>query len=174
VSDTSMSIVVRRIRQDEAPVLRRVRLAALSDRPDAFGSTLDREAAFDDEVWASRALRSSAGDQSVTYLAWLGDEVVGIVSGISAGSVVEVMSMWTSPPVRRRGLGRRLVEATVEWANDAGAKRVELWVIRGNDSAHRLYASLGFVVTGDHQPLPSDPCRNEIRMALRLTDSLRS
>ena len=160
-----MEIVVRRIRPEDAPVLKAVRLAALSDRPDAFGSTLEREEAFADEVWASRARHGSFGDRSATYLAELADEAVGIVTGISDGSVVELMSMWTAPASRRSGLGRRLVEAVVEWSDDTGADRIELWVTRGNDPAQRLYTSLGFQVTGDHQPLPSDPCRDEIRMS---------
>jgi ribosomal protein S18 acetylase RimI-like enzyme len=168
-SDGLMSIVVRRVGPDEGQVLKQVRLAALGDRPDAFGSTLEREEAFTDEVWAARASQSSAGNHAVTYLAWLGDAAVGIVTGIRDSSVVDLTSMWTSPNVRRSGVGQRLVEATVEWSADAGAARVELWVTRDNDSAQRLYASLGFVVTGDHKPLPSDPCKDEIRMVRRLT-----
>ena len=49
------------------------------------------------------------------------------------------------------------------------AERVELWVTRGNDPARHLYESMGFVETGDHQPLPSDPCKDEIRMVLALS-----
>ena len=47
---------------------------------------------------------------------------------------------------------------------------VELWVTRGNDRAVRLYESAGFRATGDHQPLPSDPCRDELRMRRRPGD----
>ena len=169
VSDGPMSIVVRRIQPEDILALKTIRLAALADRPDAFGSTLEREEAFTPEIWASRTLQSSLGDHAVTYLAWLDDDAVGIVGGLRNGAVVELMSMWTSPDLRRRGLGRRLVEATVEWAADAEAERVELWVMRGNDAAQRLYESLGFVVTVGHHSLPSDPCKDEIRMTRRLT-----
>ncbi len=94
---------------------------------------------------------------------------VGIVTGIREQSVVELMSMWTAPNARRQGLGRRLVDATIEWSESGGAERVELWVMRGNNAAQLLYVSLGFAVTGDHQALPSDPCKHEIRMMRRLT-----
>jgi ribosomal protein S18 acetylase RimI-like enzyme len=41
-------------------------------------------------------------------------------------------------------------------------------VTHGNDRAQRFYERTGFTVTGDVQPLPSDPCKNEIRMIRRL------
>jgi GNAT superfamily N-acetyltransferase len=171
-------IAVRRITPDDAPVLRAVRLAALADTPAAFGSTLERELAFDDAEWADRAVAGSAGDERCTFLAWHDDgRVVGIVGGYrldpAEGSptsqAVDLVSMWTDPVVRRAGIGAALVDAVIDWARTGGAARVELWVTRGNDPAQRLYESMGFVVTGDHQPLPSDPCKDEIRMALPLS-----
>jgi ribosomal protein S18 acetylase RimI-like enzyme len=41
--------------------------------------------------------------------------------------------------------------------------------MRGNDAAQQLYESMGFIVTGDHKPLPSDPCKDEVRMSRSLT-----
>ena len=164
-----MGVEIRRIREDDAETLKRTRLALLSDSPSAFGSNLERELAFTDDVWAERAVGSSAGPTRSTFLAFDGNNAVGIVGGLRAGPVVELMSMWISPDLRRRGLGRRLVEETVEWATDAEAERVELWVMRGNDAAQRLYESLGFVVTAGHRSLPSDPCKDEIRMTRQLT-----
>jgi GNAT superfamily N-acetyltransferase len=83
-------------------------------------------------------------------------------------AVVELVSMWTSAAVRGAGIGRRLVDAVIDWARQTGADRVDLWVTRGNDAAAQLYESIGFEVTGDHQPLPSDPCKDEVRMRLPL------
>ena len=166
-----MTIIIRRIRPEDAALLKAVRLAALSDRPDAFGSTLEREEGFTDEVWTSRAAEGSVGDRSATFLAASGTDAVGVVTGIRDGSVVELVSMWTAPASRRVGLGRRLVEAVVEWSEHTGADRIELSVTRGNDSAQRLYASLGFAVTSNDQLLPSDPCRDEVRMFLGLRDA---
>ena len=164
-----MSIRVRRVRPDEADVLREIRLRALADAPSAFASTHEREAAYDDAVWDDRARASAAGDAAATFLAVDGDQRVGMVTGIpTAGGVVELVGMWTAPEVRRRGVGVRLVDAIVGWAGEVGAERVELWVTIGNEPAQRLYERLGFEPTGDHQPLPSDPCRDELRMVRRL------
>ena len=74
-----MGIEIRRIRPDEAEVLKHMRLTLLADSPAAFGSTLDRELAFTDETWAERAAGSATGSNRATFLAFEGEQVVGIV-----------------------------------------------------------------------------------------------
>ncbi len=69
--------------------------------------------------------------------------------------------MWTDPAARSTGVGRALVDEVVAWAT---GESVQLWVTQGNSAAQRLYESCGFVLTGDYQPLPSDPCKDEVRM----------
>ena len=164
-----MSVRVRRIRRDEPEALRDVRLRALADSPSAFGSTLAREEAYGDDLWEERARACAAGDGAATFLAVDGDQRVGMVTALATGGgLVELVGMWTAPEVRGRGVGARLVEAVIGWAGEVGAERVELWVTRGNEPAERLYRRLGFEPTGDHQPLPSDPCKDELRMARHL------
>lgn len=155
---------VERIRPDEWALLRSVRLAALTDSPAAFGSTLERELAFGDAEWQSRAAASAAGGERATFLARSGDEVVGIVGGFVEGDAIELVSMWVAPSARGTGLGRALVHRVVDWAGEVRAECVDLWVVRGNGPAQTLYERMGFAVTDDHQPLPSDPCKDEIRM----------
>jgi RimJ/RimL family protein N-acetyltransferase len=45
---------------------------------------------------------------------------------------------------RRRGIGRALLEQAVEWAGQAGIRKLELHVFPWNDAAIRLYESFGF------------------------------
>lgn len=77
---------------------------------------------------------------------------------------VELVSMWVAPAGRRCGTGRLLVQAVLDWAHETGADAVELSVTVGNVAAQRLYERMGFESDGGYQPLPSDPCRNELRM----------
>lgn len=162
-----MAVAVRRIRPDDGALLKRVRLTALLDTPSAFGSSHADEDGRPDEEWDARATAGSESAERSTFFAFDGDEVVGLVGGHRpdlAVDEVDLVSMWTSPAARRRGVGRALVHAVLAWA---GCSPVSLWVTRGNDPAYALYASLGFVETGEHQPLPSDPCKDEIRMIRR-------
>ena len=164
-----MTIVVRRMRADEWERYRAVRLAALLDAPSAFGSSYGAEADRPDAEWMARADSGARGDERATFFAIddeSGDEVVvGLVGGyVEVDGSVDLVSMWTSPAARRQSVGRLLVRAVVEWAGD---RPLSLWVTRGNDAAHGLYTAMGFVESGEHQPLPSDPCKDETRMVLR-------
>ena len=156
---------MRRVRADDGAVLKAVRLAALVESPSAFGSTHSAEAAQPDEHWASRAALSASGAHAATYFAVADHPVVGIVAGYRPypdGLSIELVSMWVSPPHRRAGIARKLVDAVIGWAHEADATSVDLWVTRGNDGAVRLYEAAGFRETGDHQPLPSDPSEDEL------------
>lgn len=163
--------VVRRIRPGEADALRRVRLAALADSPSAFASTFARESSLTTDDWIDRALAGSEGPARATFFAVADEDIVGVVGGYSresASAVVELVSMWTCPAARRRGVGRLLVDAVLDWARTCGAREVQLWVTKGNAAAENLYRAVGFVETGDYQPIPSDPCRDETRMTVTL------
>lgn len=165
-------IAVRRIRPDEADALRFVRLAALAESPSAFGSTYAREAALTAEEWTDRAHASSDGTERALFFAVADEDVVGLVGGHrpdTAPAIVELVAMWTDPMVRRSGVGRLLVKAVLDWARGCGAREVQLRVTRGNAAAECLYRAMGFIETGDYQPLPSDPCQEEIRMTCPLS-----
>ncbi len=148
-----------------------VRVIPLADSPSAFGSTHAAEADRDDDFWIDRAGRSSTGTEIATFLARVDRPVVGLVTAFRVEKTktsFEIVSMWTAPHGRRSGAGRRLVGAVTEWAISGRASEIGLWVIRGNAGAQRFYESLGFTETGDFQPLPSDPCKDEVRMRLDL------
>lgn len=76
--------------------------------------------------------------------------------------------MWVAPSARRQGIGRHLIASVVTWAHDTNATDVSLWVTKGNAAAEDLYKAAGFAPTGEVQPLPSDPRREEIEFALYL------
>jgi GNAT superfamily N-acetyltransferase len=167
-----LMITVDRIREGEADLLRDIRLAALADSPGAFASTYEREAGFDSDQWERQASAASSGRAAATFFARdEADGVVGLVGVFESRRdprTADLVSMWVCRSARGRGVGAVLVEQAIEWARKAGYARLELWVARGNDIAERLYSQRGFAVTGDVQPLPSDPCKDEIRMRFDL------
>lgn len=49
---------------------------------------------------------------------------------------------------RRRGVGRALLEQAMDWARDAGIRKLELHVFPWNEPALQLYETFGFVREG--------------------------
>jgi GNAT superfamily N-acetyltransferase len=142
-----MAIAINRIRPDEWALLRDLRLASLRDSPEAFGQRLDDAALFDDDDWMSTARAASSGERRIWFIARDDAQPVGLVQARRRPpDACLLFSMWVAPEARRLGVGRALVDAVTDWARDWGAKRVILWVLAGNEGAHRFYEDIGFQV----------------------------
>jgi ribosomal protein S18 acetylase RimI-like enzyme len=61
------------------------------------------------------------------------------------------LGMGVAREFRRSGIGRRLLDAAVGGARDAGLSRIELEVFSSNDHAIRLYERYGFAREGLHR-----------------------
>jgi ribosomal protein S18 acetylase RimI-like enzyme len=165
-------VLVRRIRAEEWQPYREIRLAALADAPDAFGSTLAAEAERPDHEWRARSTSAAAGSDRATFvLVDADDRWHGLAGGFRPGDPpadVELVSMWVAPPTRRSGYAQALVLAVTGWARETGGGVVGLWVTAGNAAAIGLYERCGFVANGERKPLPSNPDLDELRMLLTI------
>ena len=164
-------VVVRRIRSGDAALLRDVRLRALATDPQSFGSTYEREAAFDEERWSRWAAGDAAGDERTTLLALRGSEAVGLITSARDDdhpSRYDVYAMWVTPEVRRAGLGRRLLDEVEAWARAAGAGTLRLSVTNRAEAAQALYRSAGFEPNGERTASRHTPGLVEIGLVKRL------
>jgi ribosomal protein S18 acetylase RimI-like enzyme len=160
-----MSVRVSVAGAAEWRTVKEIRLRALGHDPAAFGSTLAREQAYDDDLWHER---TAAGR---TFLARRDGAVVGLASFyVEPGREHErqLVGMWVAPEARRTGVAPALVRAVCAAAAAEGAARLTLFVAEGNEPARRLYERLGFRRTGEVQRLPSNPCLGEERYVLAL------
>lgn len=147
---------VRRVTGDEWQALRDIRLRALADSPDAFGSTYAEASARPERWWREWAANSAESDTQAMVLAWDGAEAVGIAGVFADVGVWHVISMWVEPRVRGQGVGRSLLDAVVVWARVRGGDTIRLSVTDGNDAARALYERYGFLDTGVAEPLRSN------------------
>ncbi len=149
---------IRRLGAHEGPRLRTLRLRALAEAPDAFGSTHDEAAALPPDRWAAQ-LR-----EIPTFVAVVDGEDVGLVRGArddSRADAAWLISMWVAPEVRGQGVGEALIDAVVEWARASGARRLLLDVGDHNQPAIALYSRMGFEPNGTTGSLPAP--RSHIR-----------
>jgi ribosomal protein S18 acetylase RimI-like enzyme len=153
-----------------AMAFKAVRLRALQDMPTAFSSTFAEEVKLSDEEWAARAAQWS-GAQSATYLAMDAGLACGIASGYFDSedpARAHLASMWVAPAARRKGIGRMLVNAVIEWARGRGANSLQLIVTSNNERAIRFYQNLGFTMTDFKRLYRNDPAFTDSEMILTI------
>lgn len=158
---------IQRLKSFEGERWRSIRLAALRDAPDAFGTTLAEATAFPPEIWSRQVVKFS------TFIAVLDGVDVGVVRGspdVEKRNAALLLSMWVAPDARGKGVGDALVDVVRDWAGADGFSQLILAVADANLSAIALYAWKGFVPTGETGTLPAP--RQDIRehrRALTLT-----
>jgi predicted GNAT family acetyltransferase len=136
---------LRRLTPDDWAVLRDVRLRALADSPDAFGSTLEREQDFDEKEWRRRTVRP-------VYVVEVDGRPVAMAGTFPNDGALQVWGMWTDPDHRGAGHARALLDVLVGPSVLEG-RAVALHVNLANPAARAFYESYGFVGTGDLEPL---------------------
>jgi ribosomal protein S18 acetylase RimI-like enzyme len=117
--------------------VRPLRLRALGEDPDAFGSTLERERDRPDADWHSWV------DDSL--IAFDGDTPVGMAN-LKRDKPAEIFGVWVAPEARGKGVGELLVCALIDRAGD---REIRICVADSAHAARRLYERLGFVATGE-------------------------
>lgn len=140
---------IRRVRESEWEELRNTRLRALSDAPDAFESRYADAVQRADDWWIDWARRSAGGEGQAMFLAWNDDAPIGIVGAFVEGGRCWLISMWTDPSVRGRGIGTGLIEAAADFARTCGHAELQLAVRFENEPARRLYERCGFLETDE-------------------------
>jgi ribosomal protein S18 acetylase RimI-like enzyme len=155
---------LRRAALGDEAILREVRLSALSEAPEAFGSTYERELSRTTAEW--RQWLSPGVTFILGHPGGESEEAWGIVAGMrdpTDSDVVHLLAMWVHPAIRGSGAADELVAAVLAWAASEGAKLVRLKVIQSNDRARRFYERNGFRLTG-HEDNRERDGRIELQM----------
>jgi ribosomal protein S18 acetylase RimI-like enzyme len=160
---------IRHLIPADAADYRAIRLAALQNAPEAFGSTYESEAARPMSGWEERLAAPGA------FGAYIGEEIVGMARFVQdAGSAKErhkgsVYAMYVAPQARGQGIGSALLVALIAHACVV-VEQLRLGVVDTNMSAIRLYQRHGFEIYGTEMRAlkTSTGYSDELLMALRL------
>lgn len=124
----------------------RIRLASPADL--AALVSLEREAFSD--PWTSEQLSETIAQSSTVGLVVA--DGAGVVVGYLLGRVVadeaEILTLAVRLTERRRGLGRKLLDAALATMRLRGVRSVWLEVRQSNEGAQALYTGAGFIATG--------------------------
>ncbi|TJY43100.1 GNAT family N-acetyltransferase [Cohnella pontilimi] len=143
---------IRVLDEPDARLYRELRLSALRNNPEAFGSTYEREAAFSLETIIERI--KPTDDKFVLGAFDDLGALVGIVafvreSGLKDAHKGNVYGMYVTPQKTGQGLGKSLMVELIRKARSIdGLEQIKLAVVSDNVFAQKLYESLGFTVYG--------------------------
>jgi ribosomal protein S18 acetylase RimI-like enzyme len=150
-------MLIRSLSPSDAAEFRRVRIAVARAHPDAFGRTPEEDEARTVDEYASMIASNVRDGESVLLGAF--DEALHLVG--TAGCRREARTklrhraeLWgvaVAVEAQGRGVARALVAEAIAWARTTGIEQITLEVVASNESARRLYASLGFETFGLHR-----------------------
>lgn len=143
---TEVRFTIRKAGVDDAMSLRDIRLEALSDTPDAFGSTFKES-----QKWPKSHWRKVAREWNY-YIAESSGRVIGMASGgfnDKYPGTRWLYGMFVTPDARGTGVAQALVETVSEWAKRDGATELYLHVTTTVARARAFYEKIGFRMNGE-------------------------
>lgn len=143
---------IRPLNPEDVMSFRQLRLRALRDHPDAFGTSYEEALSLSIEEMAERLKPSP--DAFILGAFDLEGQLVGMVgfyreSGMKKRHKGVIWGMYCLPEYRGKGVGKALLAEAVNRARRMkDLDLITLRVVASNVSAKRLYTSLGFWTWG--------------------------
>ncbi|QNF29937.1 GNAT family N-acetyltransferase [Metabacillus elymi] len=144
---------IRLLKPLDAENYRNIRLEALQNNPESFGSSYEEEKEIPLETYKSRF----QSDESFTFGAFENEKLVGVVTLVKENKLklkhkANIFAMYVSPKKRGIGIGKCLMVEVINKAKDLkGIEQIYLSVVTTNESAKKLYSFLGFEVFGSEK-----------------------
>ncbi len=143
----SEGLTLRRLTSDDAEQYNRLRLHAFQSNPKSFARSYEEEVKVPLDEVAKRL------DSGVYFGVFDGDKLVGSVSLCKEeldkmSHKADAREMYVDDRERGKGIGKKLLTALFEEAEQQGVQELQLAVWAENAPAVKLYKSMGFVVWG--------------------------
>ena len=139
---------IRPLQPADAKTIRKLRLEALLDSPESFGSSYEEEREYPLKRFKNRL------ESGCTLGAFHHEELVGMVTLMEetrnkTRHKATIYAMYVRPAQRGQGIGKKLmIEAIKQAKRINGIEQIHLSVVTSNDAAKQLYLSLGFEIYG--------------------------
>ena len=110
--------------------------------------------------WSLESLELMLTEQASALVALEDGRVLGYVGMMCVLDEGQIINVAVHPDARRRGVGRRLMEAAQTYAKERGIVFLSLEVRESNIAARSLYSSLGWEEQGIRKGFYSHPVEN--------------
>ena len=121
------------------------------------------------DAWMSAPATNLAAKGATLWVLPAGAELAGCGGWRPSEAGVEMKTLYVGAPWRRRSHAAALVGLVERAARERGAPVVELWSDTRFRDAHRLYARLGYTLTGERRDLFDRSRTTEVRFVKPLS-----
>jgi ribosomal protein S18 acetylase RimI-like enzyme len=142
-------IKIRQLTKDDAADYRRIRLKALKNSPEAFGSLHSEELAKS-ELYFEKCLMNN-DKENIVFGAFTKDELIAIVclkkeAKLKTKHRAEILQMYVDVDHRNQKIGQQILDAILSYgfSHFSDLECVRLAVVRSNKDAIHLYEKTGF------------------------------
>ena len=142
-------MIIRPLTPQDAPAYVVIRREGLEQEPFSFASSPE-----DDRSRSVEWVQARLGERNQAIIGAFGPGLVGVVGvfreeTVKARHKAHIWGMFVRAEGRGKGLGRKLMEAALDWArNQDGVSHVHLVTSPRTPVAKALYQSLGFQTWG--------------------------
>lgn len=146
ISTPHRTALVRQAETKDATPLRKIRLEALENHPESFGSDVDNE--LDQPISAWKKILDDQNYNAV-FVAESKSTLVGMTGifirdRIKLKHTGNIWGVYVQPEWRGSGVADQLIQSSLNWAKEKGLQQVKLAVITTNSAAIHLYKRCGF------------------------------
>lgn len=140
-------VIVRELTERDANAFKALRLRALREHPEAYGSSFEEEEGMPPE----QVIQRFTMPDSPAFGAFDGDHLIGVANltrslRVKTRHRTMLTGMYVAPQARNQGVGLALLKTALDCAKQqADLEDVVLAVTVGNESARHLYLKAGFV-----------------------------
>lgn len=152
--NSMQDLTIRPLNETDAANFQELRLRALTEHPEAFASSYEREVAYSMEFVAGRLRRTAESPDSFTLGAFHQAKLIGMVGfrrkdGEKEQHRGHIWGMYVRSDLQGKGFGKALFSEAIDLAKSmTGLEQIELCVVTRNKQARGLYATLGFASCG--------------------------
>lgn len=143
---------IRLLTAADASAYWELRLEALQQNPEAFGSSY--EEAIERQSPVEKVANNLSTEGNYTYGAFENEQLVGMLTLLGEQSLklkhrANILAVYVSPSVRGLGAGKALLTSAIENAKSIEwMEKLNLSVVSSNKPAKQLYEKFGFQVFG--------------------------
>lgn len=98
-----------------------------------------------DDLFEKRVASWEKSEEFFATAAYINEDMAGYCVSTIGGNLGTIESLYITPPFRKQGIGRKLMEDHLSFFKEKNCQRISVTTVSGNEEALAFYQSLGFL-----------------------------